>query len=82
MGFTNALAMFKPTMNSLFSYMFDSGIAVFLDETLVYSCIRKQYWCDYISIRSTVSLRSAASYTIVQCSSALMSHLQACKTVI
>ena len=85
MGLMNAPATFMQTMNNLFSNMLDSGVAVFLDDIFVYSCmdeealyiVRKKYWHAYISIHSTVSLRSAAAYTTVQCSLALMSHLKA-----
>ena len=37
MGLTNAPATFMQTMNNLFSDMLDSGVAVFLDDILVYS---------------------------------------------
>ena len=37
MGLTNAPATFMRTMNNLFSDMLDSGVAVFLDDILVYS---------------------------------------------
>ena len=37
MGLTNAPATFMQTMNNLFSDMLDSGVAVFLDNILVYS---------------------------------------------
>ena len=37
MGLTNAPATFMQTMNNLFSDMLDSGIAVFLDDILMYS---------------------------------------------
>ena len=37
MGLMNAPATFMQTMNNLFSDMLDSGVAVFLDEILVYS---------------------------------------------
>ena len=36
MGLTNAPAMFMRTMNSLFLDMLDSGVAVFLDNILMY----------------------------------------------
>ena len=36
MGLTNAPATFMQTMNNLFSDMLDSGMAVFLDDILVY----------------------------------------------
>ena len=36
MGLTNAPATFMQTMNNLFSDMLDSGVAVFLDNILVY----------------------------------------------
>ena len=86
MGLTNAPAMFMQTMNNLFLDMLDSGVAVFLDNILVYSGMVdkstlhywKKYWHAYISIHSTVSLRSVASYTTVQHSLALISHLKAC----
>ena len=37
MGLTNAPATFMRTMNNLFLDMLDSGMAVFLDDILVYS---------------------------------------------
>ena len=37
MGLTNAPATFMRTMNNLFSDMLDSGVAVFLDNILMYS---------------------------------------------
>ena len=37
MGLMNAPAMFMQTMNNLFSDMLDSGMAVFLDNILMYS---------------------------------------------
>ena len=37
MGLTNAPATFMQTMNNLFLDMLDSGMAVFLDDILVYS---------------------------------------------
>ena len=36
MGLTNTPAMFMQTMNNLFSGMLDFGMAVFLDDILVY----------------------------------------------
>ena len=36
MGLTNAPAMFMQTMNNLLSNMLDSGMAVFLDDILMY----------------------------------------------
>ena len=70
-------AIFMQTMNNLFSNMLDSNMAVFLDDILVYfiygegklHVTERKYWYAYISIHSTVSLRSAASYTIIQYSS-------------
>ena len=38
MGLMNAPAMFMHNMNNLFSDMLDSGVAVFLNNILVYSC--------------------------------------------
>ena len=37
MGLTNAPATFMQTMNNLFLDMLDSGVAVFLDNILMYS---------------------------------------------
>ena len=37
MGLTNAPTTFMRTMNNLFSDMLDSGVAVFLDDILMYS---------------------------------------------
>ena len=37
MGLTNAPATFMQTMNNLFSDMLDFGVAVFLDDILMYS---------------------------------------------
>ena len=44
MGLINAPAKFMHTMNNLFSDMLDSGIAVFLDDILVYSCTVKEHF--------------------------------------
>ena len=38
MGLTNAPATFMQTMNNLFLDMLDSGVAIFLDDILMYSC--------------------------------------------
>ena len=38
MGLLNAPAMFIQTMNNLLSDMLDFGVAVFLDDILLYSC--------------------------------------------
>ena len=85
MGLTNAPATFMQTMNNLFSDMLDSSMVVFLDDILAYSCMvdgHYTYWKKYLhaygSIHSTVSLRSVASYTAVQCSLALMLCLKPC----
>ena len=89
MGLTNAPATFMRTMNNLFSDMLDSGMAVFLDNILVYSgmvdenftLLEQVLACLHVSIHSTVSLRSVASYATVQHSLASMSHLKACTSV-
>ena len=39
MGLMNAPAMFMQTMNNLFSNTLDFGVAVFLDDILVYLCM-------------------------------------------
>ena len=39
MGLMNVPATFMQTMKNLFSNMLDSGMAVFLDDILVYSCM-------------------------------------------
>ena len=44
MGLTNAPTTFMHTMNNLFSNMLDSGMAVFLNDILVYSCMVKEYF--------------------------------------
>ena len=44
MGLTNAPATFMQTMNNLFSDMLDSGVAVFLDDILVYLCIVDEHF--------------------------------------
>ena len=44
MGLTNAPAIFMSTMNNLFSDTLDLGVAVFLDNILVYSCTMKEYF--------------------------------------
>ena len=84
MGLTNAPATFMQTMNNLFSDMLDSGMAVFLDDILVYSCMVDKNFTLleqvlvhlHVSICSTVSLRSVASYATVQRSLASMSCLK------
>ena len=58
MGLMNAPATFMHTMSNLFSNMLDFGMAVFLDDILVYSCMVKEhfmllekvlvYLCQYI----------------------------------
>ena len=44
MGLMNAAAMFMQTMNNLFSNILDSGMAIFLDDILVYLCIVKKHF--------------------------------------
>ena len=44
MGLMNATAMFMQTMNNLFLDMLDSGVVVFLDDILVYSCIVEEHF--------------------------------------
>ena len=44
MGLTNAPATFMQTMNNLFSDMLDSGMAVFLDDILVYLCMVTEHF--------------------------------------
>ena len=44
MGFTNAFATLIQMMNNLFSDMLDSGIVVFLDDILAYSCTMKEHF--------------------------------------
>ena len=44
MGLRNAPAIFMLTINSLFSNMLDSGMAVFLDDILVYSYVVQGYF--------------------------------------
>ena len=89
MGLMNAPATFIQIMNNLFSDILDPGVVVFLDDILMYFHMVKEhfillekYWCAYVSIHYTVSLRSAASYTTVQCSLASISCLKACTSVI
>ena len=89
MGLKNAPATFMWTMNNLFSNMLDSGVAVFLDDILIYSCMVKKHFmllkkvlvclCQYTFY--CISLRSVASYTTVQCSSVLILHLKVCASV-
>ena len=76
---TNVPAIFMHTMKKLFFDMLYFGMAVVLNDIVVYSCIVKEHFLllkkvleSYISIYSTVSLRSAVSYTMVQCSLNLM----------
>ena len=84
MGLTNAPATFMHTMNNLFSDMLDSGMAVFLDDILMYSCMVDKHFtlleqvlaCLHVSIHYTVSLRSVAFYATVQHSLASMSCLE------
>ena len=40
----NAPASFMQTIKNLFSNMLDSGMAVFLDDILVYSCMVKEHF--------------------------------------
>ena len=44
MGLPNAPAMFMHTMNSLFLDMLDSGVAVFLDDILMYLGMVDEYF--------------------------------------
>ena len=44
MGLTNAAAKFMWTMNNLFYEMLDFGMAVFLDDLLVYLHIVKEHF--------------------------------------
>ena len=44
MGPTNAPAIFMQTMNNLFSNMLDFGMAVFLDDILVFSRIVDEHF--------------------------------------
>ena len=44
MGLTNAPAMFMQTMNNLFLDVLDSGMAVFLDDILIYSGMVDKYF--------------------------------------
>ena len=44
MGLTNTPAMFMQTMNNLFSNILDSGMAVFLDNILMYLCMVKEHF--------------------------------------
>ena len=68
--------MFMRTMNNLFLDMLDSGMAVFLDDILVYLGTVDEHFMLLEQVRvhlhqytcSTVSLRSVASYATVQCS--------------
>ena len=41
-GLTNTPAKSMQTMNNLFSNILDSGVAVFLDNIFVYSCMVKE----------------------------------------
>ena len=87
-GLMNAPATFIQTMNNFFSDMLDSGMAVFLDDTLMYSCMVKEHFMLlkkilvlYFSKHYTITLSSAASYTIVQYSLALRSYPRVCTSV-
>ena len=44
MGLMNTPATFMRTMNNLFSDMLDSGVAVFLDDILMYSCMVNEHF--------------------------------------
>ena len=44
MGLTNALTTFMKTTNNLFSNLLDFGVAVFLDDILVYSCMVQEHF--------------------------------------
>ena len=44
MGLMNAPAMFMQTMNNLFLDILNSGVAVFLDDILVYSCTINEHF--------------------------------------
>ena len=57
MGLTKAPAMFMQTMNNLSFDMLDSGMAVFLDDILVFSCNIDEHFtllekgaCELISV--------------------------------
>ena len=43
MGLMNAPDTFIHTMINLFSYMFDSGVSVIVDDILIYSCTVKEH---------------------------------------
>ena len=84
MGLTDAPATFIQTINNLLSDILDSGVAVFLDDILMYSHIVDEHFtlfekvlvclCQYMFY---LSLRSVAFYATVQHSLALISHLKA-----
>ena len=44
MGLINVPAMFMQTLNNLFSDTLDSGVTVFLDDILMYSCTVKEHF--------------------------------------
>ena len=44
MGLRNAPVTFMRTINNLFSDIIDSGVAVFLDDILVYSHMVKEHF--------------------------------------
>ena len=56
MGLMNAPAIFMKTMNNLFSDRLDSGMAVVLDDILIYSCMVDEYFI--LLVKSTGALTS------------------------
>ena len=75
MGLTNAPATFMRTMNNLFSDMLDSGMAVFLDDILVYSgtieehfmllervLVRLRQYTFYCKLKKCSFLRSSTTF--------------------
>ena len=89
MVLANAPATFMQTINHLFFNILDSGVASILDDILVYLHIVQEHFMLHekntgmlTSVYvSTVNLRSAGSYAIVQYSLASMSCLKACVLV-
>ena len=75
-------------MKNLLYDVLDSGVAVFMDDILIYSrkvkehfMLLKKYWHAYVNIHSTVGSRSVASYATVQNSLVLILHLKVCTSV-